>query len=86
MICKHCGEEIEPIDYFYRGRPAAEVKHGWHHVKATDNADGEYVAACECKCADCYQPLGAGPCIEGEEAEPNLPVGEYCDVHQEAVR
>jgi hypothetical protein len=44
-------------------------KHGWIH-RYEDGPDA--YTSCRCKCADCYQPLGAGPCIDGEEAEPEL--------------
>lgn len=59
--CKHCGEEIgEWADDWGDYRE-------WMH--APDDGPDAYVE-CRCKCADCYQPLGTGPCIVGEVAEP----------------
>jgi len=60
-ICKHCGQEIglwtDPW-----GNPRE-----WMH--APDDGPDAY-QNCRCKCTECYQPLGTGPCIDGEEAEP----------------
>ena len=59
--CKHCGVEIgEWID------PWSSYS-TWMH--APDDGPDAY-PYCHCKCAECYQPLGTGPCIDGEVAEP----------------
>ncbi|HLJ88808.1 MAG TPA: hypothetical protein VKZ53_18460 [Candidatus Angelobacter sp.] len=44
--CRHCGLEIEQLvdscGYTrLKGRP-----YGWHHVAATENADGQYALEC----------------------------------------
>ena len=60
-LCKHCGQEIGEWTDPWGGHPQ------WMH--APDDGPDAY-ETCRCKCADCYQPLGTGPCIDGEVADP----------------
>lgn len=60
-VCKHCFKEIGEWTDPWGGHPE------WMHAP-DDGPDAH--RECRCECRDCYQPLGAGPCIDGEEAEP----------------